>query len=153
MDFFRLMAALIIFFFGFNCCTKNTYQLSETKENLIAQPWILRYTDSIYFTLNGFTYYGRTAASACSQQESLSFLLDSVYDFREVCNQPNAMTAVGYWILTQDSIIRYGLKTDFYLKFVTIQNLTRDSLRLIQFDSFNPIGFDGSVYVSNVYSH
>ena len=150
--FLSVWAILILLYFF--SCSKNTDDLTANENLLIAKPWILHYTDSVFIDSNQVVHTDRIQAAACALQESLTFLSSHIYQQKKVCNLAAPEILTGQWDLSHDTLLTYGLVFDSLtlLNPSTIIKMNADSLQIIQFHSLDTSSHH-PIYVTDAYTH
>jgi len=154
---FSFALMIIICLYGIRCTRYLNTPLPEAQRLIMAKPWILVYTDSIYGDSLNHVHHHLVPARECEKQEPVTFAENFNYYINLVCDQPDSAVLNGQWTYTPDSVLGYALKSDtgVYASMNTarLEIVTSDSLKLIQQSSFATPDIRDSFFFEKTYSH
>jgi hypothetical protein len=135
----RYSLLLVVCFSSVHCVKHTEQSFSPIYKLLIAKPWYLSYTDSVYVDSTNAQHIYRIPATDCEKQEGVNFEQNSIYFMNLVCNPSPSDKLNGTWQYYPDSTITYGLASDTGFSVQQagfILMITSDSLRLLQQSDF-----------------
>jgi len=154
---FSFTLMIIICLYCIRCTRYLNTPLPEAQRLIMAKPWILVYTDSVYGDSLNHEHHHLVPARECEKQEPVTFAGNFNYYIKLVCEQPDSAILNGQWTYTPDSVLGYALKSDTgvyaSMSIARLEIVTSDSLKLIQESSFATPDIRDSFFFEKTYSH